>query len=156
MAKISRKQDSARRCARCNRALASGLGRTVIGYGVLGPECYDRLAALPHFLEERLPELAGGEAVLEMEPGGGEGLYAFPRAARELRERAERNHLRVGLEVLPPEAEGRAPRVRLTLRPGRPRELERALEGFGHEAWAEGRRRAALERQEAAGWGVGR
>lgn len=154
MAKISHKQDSAQRCARCNRVLATGLGRTVIGYGVLGPECYDRLAALPRFLQERLPELASGEAILEMEPGSGEGLYAFPQAARELRERAARNHLKVTIEILPPKVEGQAPRVRLTLRPGRTRELEQALKSFGYEAWAEDQRRAALERQEAAEWGM--
>lgn len=138
------------RCARCNRPL-KGHSRTVAGYGIVGPECFDKVAAYPKFLEAHLPELASGEAILDMEPEG-DG-FRFPEAVREFQSRAYRNGLRIKAEPLPPLKPGTPPRVRLTVRPARQAQLDPALEAYGYEAWAERQKRAALERQERREWG---
>lgn len=140
----SPKIKSSSNCVRCGRPLKPGQGRLVEGYGVVGPDCYPKVAAYPLYLKAQLGELAFGPITLEM-VGDGDS-YAYPPEVMALKERAFKNHLELCLTPLPPAHPGEAPRVRVAVRPSKLRGylLEQALESYGYDAWAEDLRKRAM------------
>jgi len=144
------------RCAICGRGL-SHPGIPVPGVGTVGPDCHRKVAALPKLLEAAgLAELMHGPVVLEAEPIG--DAYRIPRAALQIKGRAEKAGLYVRFATMPPAQDGELPRVEVSLQPhvsraGRERLLSSLASASGsYEEFALQLRLRSLERQEAEQW----
>ena len=130
------------RCAVCGRPLTKP-GRAIPGVGVVGPECYRKLAGFELLLDMYgAEELAYGGALEVHEDVGRERIHEVNELIRRLR--------RAGLEVVIEDAVAddgrRVKRVRLN-GVARPKAFRRAFKKDVWKAWAGNLRLMAMERE---------